>query len=66
MPTVSPDRLVPVSEARQILGGVSARWLWSNTAPRGLIPCCRLGRRVMYAVPDLQAYAASQRRVQAN
>jgi hypothetical protein len=55
------DRLVPVPEARQILGGVSARWLWSNTAPRGPIPCVRLSRRCMYVVSDLLRYAASQR-----
>lgn len=55
------DRLVPVPEARQILGGVSARWLWAQTAPRGPIPCVRLSRRVMYAVSDLISYAASQR-----
>lgn len=59
-----PDRLVPVSEARDILGGVSARWLWAQTAPRGPIPCVRLSRRVMYAVSDLLAYAASQRLTQ--
>ena len=58
------DRLVPVPEARQLLGGVSARWLWSNTAPRGPIACCRLGRRVLYSVADLQAFAVSQRRTQ--
>ena len=59
-----PDRLVPVPEARQILGGVSARWLWAQTAPRGPIPCVRLSRRVMYSVGDLIAYAASQRLTQ--
>jgi hypothetical protein len=58
------DRLVPVPEARQILGGVSPRWLWAQTAPRGPIPCVRLSRRVMYAVGDLLAYAASQRLTQ--
>lgn len=59
-----PDRLVPVPEARQLLGGVSARWLWAQTAPRGPIPCVRLSRRCMYAVSDLLAYAASQRLTQ--
>lgn len=55
------DRLVPVTEARVILGGVSARWLWAQTAPRGPIPCVRLTRRCMYAVSDLLAYAVTQR-----
>jgi len=40
--------LVPPREAAWLLGGISTRHLWSLTAPRGPIPCIRLGRRVFY------------------
>jgi len=48
--------LVPPREAAWLLGGISTRHLWSLTAPRGPIPCIRLGRRVFYDPNDLQAF----------
>lgn len=40
--------------------GISARTLWSLTAPRGPIPCLRIGhgkrQTVLYPVADLQAW----------
>jgi hypothetical protein len=46
-------------EAAQALG-ISLRTLWSYTAPRGPIPCLRLGnpRRptVLYLVSELEAF----------
>ena len=63
-PSPDPARVVPVAEARRLLGGVSARWLWSATAPRGPIPCVRLGRRVLYRPADLAAFVEAQRLVQ--
>ena len=58
---LDPAQHVPVPLACRLLGGVSARWLWSATAPRGPIPCVRLGRRVVYRVADLTAFAEAQR-----
>ncbi len=57
MPDVQspPPLAVPAGEAARMLG-VSPRTLWSLTAPRGPIPVCRVGRRVLYRVPDLEAY----------
>lgn len=50
-------------EAAQALG-ISARTLWGLTAPRGPIPCLRLGhgkrRTVLYPVADLQAWLSRQ------
>lgn len=50
-------------EAAQALG-ISARTLWSLTAPRGPIPCVRLGdgqrSAVLYRVADLDAWLASR------
>lgn len=40
--------------------GISARTLWGLTAPRGPIPCLRIGhgkrQTVLYPVADLQAW----------
>lgn len=47
--------LVPPPKAREILGGMSARWLWGATKA-GLIKHVRCGRRVMYDVADLRAF----------
>jgi hypothetical protein len=44
--------------------GISARTLWGLTAPRGPIPCLRVGhgkrRTVLYPVADLQAWLSRQ------
>ena len=40
--------------------GVSDRTLWGLTAPRGPIPCVRVGNSVRYRLADLEAFAADQ------
>ena len=52
--------LVSVREAASMLGGISLRNLWSLTAPRGPIPCVKLGKRVLYRPADLANYADQQ------
>lgn len=54
--------LRPREAARAL--GLSARTLWGLTAPRGPIPCLRVGqgkrRTVLYPVADLQAWLSRQ------
>jgi len=40
---------------------VSLRTLWGLTAPRGPIPCVRVGRCVRYLPEDLREFLASAR-----
>ncbi len=44
--------------------GISARTLWGLTAPRGPIPCLRVGhgkrQSVLYPVADLQTWLSRQ------
>jgi hypothetical protein len=53
--------LLTAREAARALR-VSPRTLWAMTAPRGPVPCVRLGRRLHYAPADLAALV-TQRRV---
>lgn len=50
-------------EAAKVLG-ISARTLWALTAPRGPIPCVRVGhgsrQMVLYPVAELQAWLSQQ------
>ena len=50
-------------EAAQALG-ISPRTLWGLTAPRGPIPCVRVGsgsrRTVLYPTAELQAWLSQQ------
>jgi predicted DNA-binding transcriptional regulator AlpA len=50
-------------EAAKALG-ISARTLWGLSAPRGPIPCVRVGsgkrRTVLYPTADLQAWLTRQ------
>ena len=59
---VQPLALRP-REAAQALS-ISERTLWALTAPRGPIPCVRIGhgkrKSVLYPVPGLQNYLAEQ------
>jgi len=49
--------LRPREAARAL--GISERKLWDLTAPRGPIPCARLGRNiVIYRVADLDTWLA--------
>jgi hypothetical protein len=51
------------AEAAKALG-ISARTLWGLTAPRGPIPCLRIGhgkrQTVLYPVAELQAWLSRQ------
>ena len=40
---------------------ISERTLWSFTAPRGPIPCVRIGRAVRYPVTSLAAFAEARK-----
>ncbi len=40
--------------------GVSARTLWGLTAPRGPIPCARVGGCVLYRIAELDAWLREQ------
>jgi len=64
MATQSVDSLaLRPREAAKALG-ISARTLWGLTAPRGPIPCLRIGhgkrRTVLYPVAELQAWLRRQ------
>jgi len=54
----SPLALRPREAAKAL--GISPRTLWGLTAPRGPIPCLRIGhgkrQSVLYPVADLQAW----------
>ncbi len=54
--------LRPREAARAL--GISARTLWGLTAPRGPIPCARVGsgkrQTVLYPTADLQAWLSRQ------
>ncbi|QDT75575.1 helix-turn-helix transcriptional regulator [Lacipirellula limnantheis] len=58
----SPLALRPRDAARAL--GVSPRTLWSLTAPRGPVPCLRVGagkrQTVLYPVAELQAWLSNQ------
>jgi hypothetical protein len=54
---IPPLALRPRAAAKAM--GISPRLLWSLSAPRGPIPCTRIGGRrgcVLYAVDDLKAW----------
>jgi predicted DNA-binding transcriptional regulator AlpA len=65
--TNSRDAMMPLAlrprEAAKTLG-ISARTLWALTAPRGPIPCLRIGhgkrQTVLYPVAELQAWLSRQ------
>lgn len=54
-----PQLLLTVTAAAAALA-VSPRTLWSLTAPRGPIPCVRIGRAVRYDLNALRAWIAAQ------
>ncbi|GDX99997.1 hypothetical protein LBMAG48_24010 [Phycisphaerae bacterium] len=45
-------------EAARITG-IGVRLLWSQTAPRGPIPCVRIGKAVLYRLADLESFLAA-------
>jgi len=60
--THDPLALRPREASRAL--GLSPRTLWGLTAPRGPIPCLRIGhgkrRTVLYSVDALKAWLAQQ------
>jgi hypothetical protein len=60
--SIDPLSLRPRDAARAL--GLSERTLWGLTAPRGPIPCLRIGhgkrQTVLYPVTDLQAWLSRQ------
>ncbi|MCL4190694.1 MAG: helix-turn-helix domain-containing protein [Thermoguttaceae bacterium] len=59
-PTCLPKLLLSAREAAKAMA-VCEKTLWSNTQPRGTIPCVRIGARVLYAVDDLRAWIEEQK-----
>lgn len=57
-----PLALRPREAAKAL--GISARTLWSLTAPRGPIPCLRIGRgkrqTVLYPVVELRSWLSRE------
>ena len=51
--------LVSARDAAETLS-ISERTLWGLTAPRGPIPCVRLGGRVLYSPEALRKWIAEQ------
>jgi hypothetical protein len=51
--------LIPIRDAARALS-ISQRTLWGLTAPRGPIPCVRLGGRVLYAPEALRRVIQDQ------
>jgi hypothetical protein len=51
--------LLDAREASKALS-ISAKTLWSNTRPRGSLPCVRIGTRCLYSVVDLQKWIDQQ------
>lgn len=54
------ERLLGKDEAAAVLG-VSVRTLDRETAPRGPLPCVRIGTRIQYDPADLRAFIDSRR-----
>jgi len=54
-----PKLLLTAPEAARALS-ISPRALWALTAPRGPIPCVRLGSRVLYSPDALRRFIDQQ------
>ena len=51
--------LIPARDAARMLS-VSERTLWGITAPRGSLPCVRIGARCLYSPDALRAWIVAQ------
>ncbi len=58
-PDATPKLLLSARDAAKALS-ISERTLWGLTAPRGPIPCVRLGGRVLYSPESLRRWIAGQ------
>ena len=50
---------VDVKTAARMLS-IGTRKLWDLSAPRGPIPCAKVGSRVLYPVDELRAWLSAQ------
>ena len=57
----SSKLLLSAREAAEALS-ICGKTLWSHTAPRGTIPCLRIGARVLYDPHDLEAWIDAQKK----
>ena len=62
MPSIGPLAVRPRAAAKIL--GISERTLWSLSAPRGPIPCARIGhgkrKSVLYSLVHVQTWLADQ------
>ncbi len=58
MTNQSPSPLAVGAREAAAMLAISRRTLWGLTAPRGPIPACKVGGRVLYRVTDLEKYLA--------
>ena len=56
---VEQKKLLSVKETAQALG-ISDRTLWTITAPRGQLVCCKIGSRVMYSPKAIERFIEEQ------
>ena len=59
MKTATEKKLLSVKETAQALG-ISDRTLWTITAPRGPLACCKIGSRVMYSPKAIERFIEQQ------
>ena len=58
--TNQPKLLLSVVETARALN-LSRKKLWEITAPRGDLPCIRIGTRVLYVPADIAAWIERQK-----
>jgi len=58
----APDPLLVDSRTAAGMLSICPKSLWSETDPRGPIPCVRIGRRVLYSVEALREWIATQQK----
>jgi len=60
MQSSPPRLLLSVAETARALN-LSRKKLWQITAPRGDLPCIKVGTRVLYPVGDIVAWIERQK-----
>lgn len=58
-PSLPAPLAVNAKTAARMLS-IGVRKLWDLTAPRGPIPCAKVGTRVVYRVADLDAWLVAE------
>lgn len=56
------ERLLLTTREAAYRLGISTRYLWNITSPRGPIPVVRLGRKTFYRPQDLENFVAEAAR----